>query len=259
MMLFDSHCHFDFPDFDEDRADIWQGCLSSDIHKLIIPGVDQHQWHRALALTESYKNMYFSVGFHPMFLDEVARESPELLLSTTSTKALIKHPKCVAIGECGLDKRISLPIEDQIKLTSLHIDIANEHSLPVIVHCVTAHNELIVLLKKHKPKAGGVVHAFSGSYETAMQLIDCGLHLGIGGTITYHRAKKTRDAAARIPLERTLLETDAPDMPLSGKQGERNSPSNLILVAQAFAELRGETLNTIARVTTENATRLFKV
>ncbi|HEY0892744.1 MAG TPA: TatD family hydrolase, partial [Cellvibrio sp.] len=145
----------------------------------------------------------------------------------------------------------------QQQLLTIHIDVANQLHKPLIIHCVRAHNELIALLKKSKAQVGGVIHAFSGSYEVAQQYVDLGFYLGIGGTITYERAQKTRAAAAKIPLECLVLETDAPDMPLYGKQGQRNSPVNIPQIAQVLADLRGIAIDEIAAATSRNAMRLF--
>jgi TatD DNase family protein len=141
---------------------------------------------------------------------------------------------------------------------NIHLQIAQETALPLIIHCHKAHNELIVDLKNFNFPAGGVIHAFSGSYEIAMTYWQMGFRLGIGGTITYERAHKTRQTVTRVPLEALLLETDAPDMPLNGNQGERNSPVNIVRIAQTLADLRGETLETIASQTTSNSQTLFK-
>ncbi|RYZ90248.1 MAG: TatD family deoxyribonuclease, partial [Moraxellaceae bacterium] len=136
---------------------------------------------------------------------------------------------------------------------------AQDIAMPLIIHCRKAHNELLQQLKHYHFEAGGVIHGFSGSYDMAMQYWSMGFRLGIGGTITYERANKTRQAVKRLPLESLVLETDAPDMPLHGKQGEPNSPVNIIAIAQMLANLRGESLEIIAAQTTLNAQQLFKI
>jgi TatD DNase family protein len=152
---------------------------------------------------------------------------------------------------------IATPLELQQQLLAIHIEVANQLRKPLIIHCVRAHNELIALLKKNKAEVGGVIHAFSGSYEVAQQYVELGFYLGIGGTITYERAQKTRAAAAKIALEFLVLETDAPDMPLQGKQGQRNSPENIPQIARVLADLRGVTVDEIAAATNHNAMQLF--
>jgi len=156
-----------------------------------------------------------------------------------------------------MDKMIATPMALQQQLLTLHIDIANQLHKPLIIHCVRVHNELIAQLKKSKIHSGGVIHAFTGSYETARQFVDMGFYLGVGGSITYERAQKTRTALTKIPLEYLLLETDAPDMPLQGQQGQRNSPENIPRIAQVLAELRGVSCAEIAAATWANTQALF--
>lgn len=259
--FFDSHCHFDFADFDQDREQIWRDCNSRGIQHLMIPGVAPQQWQTAVAIAQQYKNIVIGVGLHPHWIQkDLAMDSlaDYLLQLKVQLQNNIHQQKCVAIGECGLDTFIETPLKTQQQVLSVHLQLAQETELPLIIHCRKAHNELFVLLQEYDLPAGGVIHAFSGSYELAARYWAMGFRLGIGGTITYDRAQKTRAAVKQLPFEAILLETDAPDMPLSGKQGERNSPESIIEIAQALADLRSETLATIAAQTTRNAQTLFK-
>lgn len=265
--FFDSHCHFDFADFDQDREKVWHDCNARGIQQLIIPGVEPEQWQTAAAIAEQHKNIFIGVGLHPHWVqtsgikkdlvaDDVAAYLSQLREQLQNN---IHQKKCVAIGECGLDTFIETPMDLQQQVLEVHLQLAQEVELPLIIHCRKAHNELFALLQQYHLPAGGVIHAFSGSYELAARYWTMGFRLGIGGTITYERAQKTRRAVKQLPLEAILLETDAPDMPLSGKQGERNSPENILAIAQTLADLRGETLATIAAQTTRNAQTLFKI
>jgi TatD DNase family protein len=137
------------------------------------------------------------------------------------------------------------------------LELAQSLRLPVVLHHRQSHNELIRLIKHHKFSRRGVIHAFSGSYQIAKTYIELGFYLGIGGTITYPRGKKTRDAIADIPLEYLLLETDAPDMPLCGFQGQRNSPTQLPIIAEALATLKHIDVEQVARVTSANYNSLL--
>lgn len=272
MQFFDSHCHFDFIEFNADRAALWRDCAAHGITRLLMPGVAPEQWQNAAQLCARYDGLCYAAGIHPHWIEQqqwFQKNAMGLLTDTTQEKiaALIREeimqsaqaekPACVAVGECGLDKLIATPIALQQQLLNLHVDIANQLSKPLIVHCVRAHNEMIALLKKNKPSAGGVIHAFSGSYEVAQQYVGLGFYLGVGGTITYERAQKTRAAVTKIPLDYLVLETDAPDMPLQGRQGQRNSPEYIPLIAQVLAELRGVAVQEIAAATSRNAQRLF--
>lgn len=140
-----------------------------------------------------------------------------------------------------------------------HLQLAIEFNKPVILHSVRAHHYLLPILKKYRPQRGGVIHAFSGSYETAKQYWDAGFYLGIGGTISYERAAKTRAAVQQMPLESLVLETDAPDMPLQGTQGQRNSPEKLLEIAHCLAALRAQSVEQIAQQTSANTWKLFGI
>lgn len=270
--FFDSHCHFDFAEFNADRAALWQACNAQGITQLLIPGVTPDQWHTAAQLCVQYAGLCYAAGIHPHWierqpwfqtdtnnlLDKSVREKITALIQQEfNLSTNVCAARCVAVGECGLDKMIATPFDLQQELLTLHIEVARQIHKPLIIHSVRAHNEMIALLKKHKPVAGGVIHAFSGSYEVAQQYVDLGFYLGIGGTITYERAQKTRAAAAKIPLEFLVLETDAPDMPLHGKQGQRNSPEYLPQIAQVLADLHDVAVDEIAAVTYRNTMRLF--
>lgn len=259
MEYVDSHCHFDFTEFDADRKAVWQACHNTGVRQLLIPGTEPEQWQRARDIAGNTDGVYFSVGVHPWWLRSVFSDKSENEHAVwQKMKEQAQHPLCLAIGECGLDKlKTEVDIDHQIVSTIIHIELANQLNLPVIFHCVKAHNELIKILKENPVKAGGVVHAFAGSEQIANTYIDMGLMLGIGGTITYERAIKTREAVAAVPLKNLLLETDAPDMPICGEQGERNSPENIPVIAKVLSDIRSESVETIARQTTENFEAIF--
>lgn len=261
MQFFDSHCHFDFEVFDGDRELIWRECNELGITHLIIPGIEPEQWITAINIAQ-HKNIYFSTGLHPWWVSKNITVDCLVNIRQHLEKNLMQ-PKCVAIGECGLDvvtaTETATPMQLQQQVLDIHLQLAQQISKPLIIHCRKAHNELLVQLKRYNLPAGGVIHGFSGSYELAASYWDMGFRLGIGGTITYERANKTRTAVKKLPLGALLLETDAPDMPLSGKQGERNSPLQIIEIAQTLADLRGEPLEKIAAQTTLNSRTLFKI
>lgn len=261
--FFDSHCHFDFPEFDADRMDVWRVAQSKGVNAMVMPGVYPTQWERLIKMSESISGFYWALGIHPCWIHQVPIDKDSLSTYEKQIDGYLAalsgadRNKFVAIGECGLDKTTEVSLQQQQEVLGWHIDLANRLGKPLIVHSLKTHNELISLCKKHKPRCGGVVHAFSGSYETAMQLIDIGFCLGAGGVITYERAQKTRGTFARVPIEAILLETDSPDMPLCGHQGKRNTPESIPLIAQTLAELRGETTAVIAKKTYANTCRLF--
>lgn len=262
MPLVDSHCHFDFDAFASDRAEVWERCVALGLEALVIPGVSIPQWRHLFALVNSQPGWYGAVGIHPWWVDRLAIAPAQV---ARAVKERVERERsenvgrCVAVGECGLDAIIDTPLKQQIPVFEAQLDAANSVSLPVIVHCVRAHNEVIRALKNTPPKCGGVIHAFAGSREIAETYIELGLSLGVGGTITYERAAKTRSTLAEVPLERLLLESDAPDMPHAGRQGERNSPEYLPAVAGMLAELRDISVETVITQTEINARKLFAI
>lgn len=268
----DSHCHFDFPVFAADRAAVWAHCQRLGVNHLIIPGVSPEQWQTAAQLCQQYPGFYYAAGIHPHWieqqhwcatnsvglLDEITQQQIKQLLGDEFTRRQRgAGERCIAVGECGLDKLIQVPLALQQQLLGLHIELANQFHKPLIIHSVKTHNEILTCFKQQPPRYGGVIHAFSGSLEMAQQFIAHGFLLGVGGTITYERAQKTRATFSKIPLQYLLLETDAPDMPVCGKQGERNSPEYLPVIAQTLAQLQGVSVEQVAEVTTRNAHRLF--
>lgn len=251
----DTHCHFDADSFAPHRAELWRDCLSSGVTTLVIPGVEPRQWLQARALSQCYAGVYYAQGIHPWWIEKLAVEDKETWLQKLSQS--LDEKKCIAIGECGLDATLKTALENQKSIFELHLQLAQDLNKPVIIHSLKTHAEVLALLKKYRLPAGGVIHAFSGSLEQAQAYWQLGFYLGIGGTITYPRAAKTRRTITAMPLESLVLETDAPYMPLSGHQGQPNRPDLLPIIAQALADLRAQPLQKIAQQTRYNAQHLF--
>ncbi|WP_193165368.1 TatD family hydrolase [Microbulbifer hainanensis] len=254
MQLIDSHCHFDFDAFAPDRDLVWRRCKEAGVTQLIIPGVSIEQWPDLAALVQRESAWHAAIGVHPWWVSRLD-VAPAELEQTICTEAAGRH--FVAVGECGLDAATDAPMDLQLAVFRAQVLAACRLNLPLIVHVHKAHNETLRLLKELQPPRGGVIHAFSGSEQMAGDYWSLGFYLGIGGTITYERAAKTRRAVAAAPLESLLLESDAPDMPLAGRQGERNSPAYMPEVAETLAQLRGQSVEEIARQTRKNTQQLF--
>ena len=254
--MIDSHCHFDFAVFDEDRQAIWQRCQALGVQGLIVPGTQPKQWPIAQAISKQYAGIFTSCGLHPHFISDFLAHYPASNLLPLM-RDFIANNSVVAIGECGLDKGIAIDKQTQEQFLEEQIALACELELPLILHVYGKHNAIQRLLNKYQPAQGGVIHAFSGSLDLAQYYWRMGFYLGVGGTITYPRANKTRQAIAQMPLEALLLETDAPDMPLDGFQGQRNSPERLPLIAQALADLKGISLEEVQQQTLLNTQALF--
>jgi len=247
--LIDTHCHFDFEVFDGDRSELWAICQQKNICKLVIPGIYPSCLNKAKQYSEQYDGVYFSAGIHPWWLEKHLHEFVDI-------EAHFSHFKCVAVGECGLDKSLEVDFLKQRSLFEQQLSLAKTYDLPVIVHNRKSNNEILQSIDRCSPP-GGVAHGFSGSYEFAMELVRRGFLIGVGGVVTYARAAKTRSAVARLPLSAIVLETDAPDMPLSGKQGKRNSPEYIPELASCVAELKQLPVEELVEQTTANARGLF--
>ena len=222
-MLIDSHCHIDFCCFEHDRNDVLNSCKKLAVDTIVIPGTEASQWQKQIDLCHLYPQLRFALGLHPYFL-----KSFESLHLVELSQLLNKYQdKVLAVGEIGLDTHIDVDWNLQLQVFEQQLLIAEERMLPVILHHRNSHNELIRTIKAKKFTQGGIVHAFSGSVEVAKTYIDLGFKIGVGGGITYSRASKTRNTLAQLPINCLVLETDAPDIPLMGKQGQRNSPEYL--------------------------------
>ncbi|PKH05349.1 TatD family hydrolase [Moritella sp. Urea-trap-13] len=252
LELIDSHCHLDFADFNPDRLKVLARAKAKGVTHFLVPGIGVHNWQAVLTLASQHQGVYAALGIHPYFLADFDDSHLQLLDDYLATAKNV-----VAVGEFGLDKMADFPFEQQLQICQQQLLLAKQHHLPVILHCRKAHNELIQLLQQAKLPRGGVLHGFSGSRELGMQYIKLGFKLGIGGVITYPRAAKTRQAVSELPLTSLLLETDSPDMPISGYQGGRNEPANITEVLQTLTKLRQEPEELIAKTSVSSFFELF--
>lgn len=252
-LLFDSHSHLDAPEFDADREAVVARARAAGVAAQLLPAIDAAGWEGIAALCDRHCGLYPAWGLHPLLLEQ---HRPEHLVQL---RQRLRDDRPRAIGECGLDFYVE-GLDPGTQRTYFHaqLELAREFDLPVVVHARRAVEEVTQAIKR-TGGLRGVVHSFSGSPEQARQLVDLDFHLGLGGPVTYERARKLHAVVRGMPLERLLLETDSPDQPLSGHQGLRNEPCRIAQVAQAIADLRGEAVETIARATTANACRLFGV
>ncbi|MDW1629618.1 TatD family hydrolase [Vibrio sp. Y176] len=255
MKLFDTHCHFDFDVFQDDFAHQLELAQTQGVARILIPSVGPQNWARIHTLAEQHANLYYALGFHPYFLED----NVEQHLTELEGYLNQKGQQCVAIGECGLDFAIDVDPQLQEKILEVQFELARRFELPVILHSRKAHNRLIQMVKAANLPRGGVLHAFSGSYQQAMEWVKLGFFIGVGGTITYPRAKKTRDAIQKLPLENLVIETDAPDMPILGYQGESNHPAKLIHVFNELVELHNGRKQSIASQLWKNSNFAFSI
>lgn len=250
----DTHCHFDFPPFSGAETLSIQRATEVGVCQIIVPSVDAERFSAVLDLANGHPQLYAALGLHPIAIARHTDEGLALL------EQLVRGfpPRLVAMGEIGLDAYMDQPqMARQETLLHAQLQLAGRYDLPVILHSRRTHDRLAMMLRRHPLARTGVVHGFAGSYEQARAFIQLGFYIGVGGTITYTRANKTRQAIARLPLERLLLETDAPDMPPSGCQGQPNRPEYLLRTFAALCELRPEPPEQIAEIIYRNSLDLF--
>lgn len=250
----DTHCHFDFAPFCGDEAASLRRAREAGIEAIIVPSVAADRFARVLALAQANPMLYVALGLHPLYIEQ-HHEAEVVALEALLAQAL---PTVVALGEIGLDHygEIVQPAR-QLRLLQAQLTLAQRYDLPVILHSRRSHDLLAKTLRQQRLARTGVVHGFSGSLTQAQAFVRLGYYIGVGGTITYERARKTRAALAALPLQALLLETDAPDMPLSGFQGQPNRPEQLARVFRALCALRHEAPQDIALALYQNTQRLF--
>ncbi len=254
-MIIDTHCHLDDERYKEDLDEVILRAKAEGVHKFIIPGADVTTLPRAVDIAQKYDNVYFAVGVHPYDIEGYDRSVLE---------QYVHHPKCVAIGECGLDY-FRLPESDEAireekkRQKEVFVDQiiwAKELKKPLIVHVRESSADCLALLDKHAGKEGGVLHCYNAD-ESLLKLASKNFYYGIGGVITFKNARKLVNVYPKIPQEKLLLETDAPYLTPHPFRGQRNEPSYTTLVAKKMSELSNKPLNEIIRCSTENANRLF--
>ena len=252
-MLTDSHSHLDMGEFDEDREKVIHDAMENGITRIISVGIDLESSLKALNLAKSFPAVFAAVGCHPHDADRCTGEVLKSLADLTSS------PEVVAWGEIGLDfyRGYSTPA-NQVEIFTQQLAVARELHLPVIIHDREAHEQVLSILRKMgKGERQGVIHCFSGDVELAHSFIDLGYYISIPGTVTYKKAFMVKDVAASIPLERMLVETDAPFLAPAPLRGKRNEPAFVEYTAREIARLRNKTFEEVAMQTSKNAEDLF--
>ena len=253
-MMLANHAPLDFSEFDADRDDVVQRMRQVGIDNLIIPGVSPEHWPKQLLIAKQYQS-YFALGIHPWFCPENVDETISAL--TLLVSQLRECPRFVAIGECGLDKLYPDNWSQQLLFFEAQLALAHDVNLPVIIHAVKAHQGILSYLKRHKLPRGGVIHAFSGSSDIALEYTKLGFKLGIGGLIMNPNAKKLLKTVSELPLESFLLETDSPAMTPLNVTEKRNQPANAVLFIDKIATLQKKSSVLISEHLVSNAMQLF--
>jgi TatD DNase family protein len=259
-MIIDTHAHYESERFEEDREELLASLWENGVGKVIDVGAAYKDLAAVVALAKKYPFIYAAIGVHPYEIGDLNEETWE------EVRRLSLHPRCVAIGEIGLDYHEwpdEPPLTEETREAQKEwfrrqLDLARERKLPFIIHSRDAAADTMQILKERVvPGMTGVMHCYAYSVEVARTLVDMGLYLGIGGVVTFKNAKKLKEVVKAAPLDRLLLETDCPYMAPEPHRGKRNSSLYLPLVVKAIAELRGITSQEVIAATQENAMRLF--
>ncbi|MTJ80511.1 MAG: TatD family deoxyribonuclease [Telmatospirillum sp.] len=253
-MLVDSHCHLDFPDFQEDLDALLERAAAAGVGLMVSIGTRITRFDEVRAIAERYDNVYCTVGIHP---HEAATE-PDV--DVDRLLELAAHPKVIGFGETGLDYFYDLsPRDRQQQMFRIHIRAAREAGLPVIVHTRDADEDTAAILAEEARDGAfsGLIHCFSSSRQLAETAVDLGLYISLSGIITFNKAEDLRDTVRTLPANRLLVETDSPYLAPVPKRGKRNEPAYVALTAARLAAVTGMSEADIARVTTDNFFRLF--
>lgn len=250
--IFDSHAHYDDKAFKEDRTQLLSSLPAKGVVGIVNCGSDIKSSEMSVKLSDKFDFIYSAAGIHPHEAEDVKADDFDRL------SALLQHKKCVAIGEIGLDYHYDFsPRDIQKQIFEKQLQLAVETDMPVVIHDREAHQDVLDLVKKYRPK--GIVHCFSGSVELAEIYVKMGMYIGLGGAVTFKNAKKPVEVANYVPQDKLLVETDCPYMTPVPFRGQRNDSSYIEYVIQKLSEIRNETPDFIAEQTYKNAKEIFSI
>ncbi|UXH42896.1 TatD family hydrolase [Rossellomorea vietnamensis] len=254
-MLFDTHVHLNAEQFDEDLEEVLSRAREAGVEKMVVVGFDRPTINRAMELIDQYDFLYAAIGWHPV--DAIDMNDEDLVW----IEELSQHPKVVAIGEMGLDYHWDKSPKDvQKEVFRKQIQLAKKVKLPIVIHNREATQDIVDILREEgAEEVGGIMHCFSGSPEIAQECVEMNFYISLGGPVTFKNAKKPKDVAREIPLEKLLIETDCPYLAPHPYRGKRNEPAYVKLVAEQIAELKEVSLEEVEKITTENAIKLFNI
>ncbi|MEF2247636.1 TatD family hydrolase [Paenibacillus sp. IITD108] len=253
--LFDTHTHMDAPQYDEDRHEMINRAIEAGVELFVNIGFNRETIPTTLALADQYKQIFAAIGWHPV--DSIFMQEGDL----EWIEELTKHPKVVAIGEIGLDYHWDTSPKDvQQRVFREQIRLAKKLGKPIVIHNRDAHEDIVRILKEEKAdEVGGVMHCFSGSWETAKKCLDMNFYISFGGPITFKNARVPKEVLFNTPLDKILIETDSPYLTPHPFRGKRNESGYVSLVAQSAAEIKGLTVEEIGAITMENGKKCFGI
>lgn len=254
-MLIDTHVHLNADQYDEDLQEVIDRALEEGIDRMFVVGFDTNTIERTMKLIDQYDFIYGIIGWHPVDAIDCTEERLQWI------EELSKHPKIIGIGEMGLDYHWDKSPKDiQKEVFRKQIALAKRVQLPIIIHNREATQDCVDILKEENAsEVGGIMHSFSGSNEIADEILKMNFYISLGGPVTFKNGKQPKEVAQHVPLDRLLVETDAPYLSPHPYRGKRNEPARVKLVAEQIAELRGISYEEVCKATTENAERLFKL
>lgn len=254
-MFIDTHVHLNADQYEEDVEEVITRALDAGVTTMVVVGFDRKTINKAMELAERYSFIYVVVGWHPV---DAIDCTPEDLAWIES---LCVHPKVVGIGETGLDYHWDKSPKDiQQEVFRKQIQLAKRVNLPIVIHNRDATADIVRILREEDAKqVGGIMHCYSGSVETAKECIEMNFMISLGGPVTFKNAKMPKQVATEIPLEKLLIETDAPYLTPHPFRGKRNEPAYVVLVAEEIAALKGLSVQEVADATTANAEKVFKI
>lgn len=254
-MLFDTHVHLNVNQFNDDREEVIERAHKAGVSYMVVVGFDHETIPLAIEIAESYDNIYASVGWHPVDAIDFTEDDLQWI------KQLSQHPKVVAIGEMGLDYHWDKsPKEVQAKVFRKQIQLAKQLNMPIIIHNREATEDIIAILQEENAEeVGGIMHCYNDSIDYVQACLDMNFYISLGGPVTFKNAPLPKEVAANIPLDRLLIETDAPFLSPHPHRGKRNEPAKVKLIAEKIAELRGISYEELCHITTKNALKLFNI
>lgn len=254
-MLFDTHVHLNARQFEDDREETIQRAFDAGVQYMTVVGFDRETIPLAIEIAESYESIYAAIGWHPVDAIDMTEEDLQWI------EQLLAHPKVVAVGEMGLDYHWDKSPKDvQKEVFRKQIRLAKKVNMPIVIHNREATEDILTILEEEDAKeVGGIMHCYNDAARYIERCLDMNFYISFGGTVTFKNAPLPKEAAAEVPLDKLLVETDSPFLAPHPKRGKRNEPSYVKLVAEKIAEIKEISVKEIENITTNNAFKIFRI